>query len=110
MGGRRTGATGHVSKDFSTPGMPKGKPMRYIHCKNLVHRRNKCPKLTGNKRIQPETAVCRRRDHRSQTRYHRRAINLWFVSGSFREWVTFLVIGVWPSPPVPTWLAYSWIF
>ena len=48
-GGRRLAATDHVSRNSSTPGVPKGKVIRCFHCNKTGHRRDQCLQLAGNK-------------------------------------------------------------
>ena len=48
-GGRWIAATDHVSRNSSTPGVPKWKVIRCFHCNKTGHRRDQCFQLTGNK-------------------------------------------------------------
>ena len=48
-GGRRLAATDHVSRNSSTPGVPKVKVICCFHCHKAGHRRDRCLQLTGNK-------------------------------------------------------------
>jgi hypothetical protein len=50
-GWRVVGAIGHMSGNYSTPGIPKGKPIRCFHWKKLGPRRDLCPILLGNNQV-----------------------------------------------------------